>query len=112
MSITNPKLKDYDFLKEMKEDSYFPNFLVEKGVIILKELCIQIESTSPNTDEEIYKLTHSATEKFNGLQEEFEDNESEIETAAREAIAEDFDVIVKAYGFDLDIEEVIAPRDW
>jgi hypothetical protein len=38
---------------------------------------------------------------------------SEIETAAREAIAHDFDVIAGAYGFaDADIEELIATRDW
>lgn len=38
--------------------------------------------------------------------------DSEREANAREILAADFDFIVKAYGFDLDIEEVIAPRDW
>jgi hypothetical protein len=43
---------------------------------------------------------------------EFEENDSELETAARKAIAEDFERIATAYGFDADIEELIAPRDW
>jgi hypothetical protein len=60
----------------------------------------------------LYALTHAATEEFNALAEEFEENDSELETAAREAIAEDFEWIAKAYGFDADIEELIAPRDW
>ena len=58
----------------------------------------------------LYALTHAATEEFNALAEEFEENDSELETAAREAIAEDFEWIAKAYGVDADIEELIAPR--
>ena len=60
----------------------------------------------------LYVLSDAATEEFNQLAEEFGENDSEIETAAREAIAEDFGVIAKAYGFDADVEELIAPRDW
>lgn len=38
---------------------------------------------------------------------------SEIETVAREAIAEDFWRVASAYGFaDADAEELIATRDW
>jgi hypothetical protein len=34
------------------------------------------------------------------LQQEFEEQGSEIETAARECIAADFEAIAKAYGFE------------
>lgn len=112
MPITNPKLKDYAFLEEMYEDGYFPNFLVDKGKAILIRLCEQIESEKPTDANGMYKLTHAATEAFNDLQDEFHENESEIETAARDCIGMDIDYIVKAYGFDLDVEEVISPRDW
>ncbi|WP_265736129.1 DUF5713 family protein [Acinetobacter sp. WCHA45] len=58
-------------------------------------------------------MTHATTEQFNELQEEFWKKESEIETAAREAITHNFDVIAGAYGFtDADIEELITTRDW
>jgi Family of unknown function (DUF5713) len=43
MPITNDKLKAYDFLSEMLQDQYFPDFLVEKGKQILVRLCEQIE---------------------------------------------------------------------
>ena len=112
MAITNDALKNYTFLQQMDEDDYFPKQIVHKGKQILVRLCESIEAQSPKDEENLLRLTHGATEEFNALQEEFEAEGSEIETGAREAIAGDFDTIVKAYGFDVDVEEVIAPRDW
>lgn len=112
MPITNETLKDYPFLQEMFDDDYFPDFLVEKGKNILIELCEQIESQKPQDLNALYALTHAATDRFNDLQEEFYENDSEIETAAREAIAADFAFLASAYGFDADTEELIATRDW
>lgn len=61
----------------------------------------------------MYALTHKATEQINDLEAVFEENGSEIETVARETIAEDFIRIADAYGLtDADIEELIAPREW
>lgn len=58
-------------------------------------------------------MTHAATEKINELEGEFEEHDSELETVAREVMAGDFDYIVRAYGFtEVDLEDVIAPRDW
>ncbi len=111
--IKNEKLSKYQFLAGMYSDPYFPDFIVDKGKNILVELCLQIENKPPTSLEELYKLTHTATEKFNQLDEELNDNDSEIETAAREIIAEDFENIALNYGFeDADIEELIEPREW
>lgn len=113
MAINNPKIQGYNFLEAMDEDSYFPHFLVEKGKQIFLHLCETMEAQKPLHAEAIYKLTHAATEAFNKLAEEFDANDSEIETMARDTIASDFAFIVKAYGFEnLDLEEVIAPREW
>ena len=113
MKITNSKLASYAMLDEMYRDSYFPKAQVNKVKAILVELCVQIEAQKPKDATGLFKLTHAAVEKINGLQEKFEENDSELETGAREAIAANFDYIVKAYGFtDLDIEDVIAPREW
>lgn len=102
----------YQFLAEMYQDDYFPNSLVDKGKSILLELCTEIERTTPETANDVYKLTHIATEKFNQLANEFEDQGSEIETAARDNIGTDIEFILKSYGYNLDIEEAIAPREW
>ena len=111
-AINNEKLKSYAFLKCMYDDAYFPKFLVDKGKSILVELCLEIEATQPKNLDELYKLTHASTEKFNNLEDEFYKNDSEIETAARECIGENFEFIATSYGFKADREELIATRNW
>ncbi|MCR4033567.1 MULTISPECIES: DUF5713 family protein [Flavobacterium] len=111
-NLKNEKMKNYVYLKDMYADSYFPKFLVDKVKTILIELCVDIEKTSPKDLDELYKLTHKATIKINDLQNEFFEHSSEIETGARESIGADFDFISKAYGFNADGEELIAPREW
>ena len=111
--LKNEIVRGYSFLKEMYEDGYFPNNLVDKGKGILVNLCFQIEQEQPKNLDTLYKLTHCATDKFNDLQEEFDENDSEIETVARDCIGTDFDFIAVSYGFeDADVEELIATRDW
>lgn len=110
--LTNAKLKDYIFLDCMYKDSYFPKFLVEKCKNILINLCENIETEKPKNLTELYALTHRATNEINKLQDEFYENNSEIETAARDCFGAAFDFIAKAYGFDADNEELIATRDW
>ncbi|QAV21867.1 DUF5713 family protein [Proteus hauseri] len=113
MIIKNKVLAQYHFLSEMDNDKYYPIYLVKKGQEILKELCINIEGSQPKTLNELYALSHKATDKFNQLAEEFEKENSEIETVARECIAENIYIIAKEYGFEkADTEELIATRDW
>ena len=113
MTITNEKLLKHPFLDEMYQDGYFPNFLVDKGKAILMRMCEKIEATKPASLKDLYAITHAATEEFNALQAEFWDNDSEIETAARDCIGVTFFTIAEAYGYkDADMEELIAPRDW
>ena len=111
--LTNEKIRNYSFLEEMYQDDYFPNHCVDMGKAILIDLCFQIETQQPKSLEELYLLSHAATDKFNVLEEVFNENDSEIETAARDCIGTDFLFIARAYGFeDADNEELIATRDW
>jgi hypothetical protein len=110
--LKNESVRSYFFLESMYKDSYFPSKLVDKGKAILLGLCFKIEQEQPKSLDELYELTHAATDKFNDLQEDFEEADSEIETGAREAIAEDFAFVAKAYGFEADREELIATREW
>ncbi|MFD3700043.1 DUF5713 family protein [Streptomyces sp. NPDC058646] len=80
---------------------------------MLLRLCERIEAEQPPNLEALYALTQAATEEFNLLEAEFEAAGSEIETVAREWIAEEFWLVASAYGFtDADAEELIAGRDW
>ncbi|WP_205511561.1 DUF5713 family protein [Longitalea arenae] len=111
--LKNEKIQEYTFLNDMYEDDYFPTDLVDKGKEILIDLCFEIERTHPKDLEELYALTHAATDRFNDLQDEFYENDSEIETVARDVIGADFSFIATAYGYkNADPEELIATRDW
>lgn len=111
--LTNAQMKSYSFLEDMYSDSYFPKSIVDKSKNVLVELCYEIEQKQPKTLEQLYELTHAATNVFNDLQDDFEESGSELETGARETIAKDFEYIAHAYGFaDADVEELIGTRDW
>jgi hypothetical protein len=88
MPIQNEKVRGHTFLKAMLADAYFPKHLVGKGQDLLRQLAERIEREAPE-GEAVYKLTQATAEAFNELQEEFWEASSEIETAAREAIAGD-----------------------
>lgn len=114
MAIHNETLAAHEFLTGMVRDSYFPPFLVEKGQLVLIELCEKIEAERPTNDVAVLALTHAAaTEQFNELEDEFGEHGSEIETGARESIASDVAVILDAYGFShIDLEGAISNRNW
>ena len=112
VKLSNPQAINYSFLRDMYEDDFFPNFLVDKGKKILIDFCLEIEHTKPKDLKSLYLLSHKATNKFNELNLEFEENDSEIETVARDCICVDFESLAKIYGFDADIEELTANRDW
>lgn len=110
--ITNENIRKHSFLVDMYDDDYFPEFLVDKCKGILIHLCEEIESKHPSKADDLYQLTHSATEKINFLSDEFFDNDSEIETSARECLAEEFEFIARTYGIEADLEKMISNRDW
>ncbi|MFI7699678.1 DUF5713 family protein [Nonomuraea sp. NPDC049480] len=113
MPPTNQQIAGHAFLKGMYQDGHFPDDVVDKGRGILLRLCERIEAERPPDLAALYALAHAATKEFNELEAEFEAAGSEIETVAREVIAEDFWFVASAYGFaDADVEELIATRDW
>lgn len=113
MAVTNERVRGHAFLAGLYEDAYFPDHVVDRGRRILLDLCGRIEAERPSDLVALYALTEEATERFNALEAEFEAAGSEIETVAREEIAEDFWVVASAYGFqDADVEKLIAAREW
>ena len=49
---------------------------------------------------------------INELQDEFDENDSEIETVARDCIGETVEYILKWFNIDIEIEEALRERDW
>lgn len=111
-TLTEDEIDQLSLLEEMYQDGYFPNELVDRLKQILVDACRSIETTAPKSEAELYVITHAATERINDLQGDFEEAESEIETVARDSIAVSFGKVATVYGFEADLEELVATRDW
>ena len=103
--------ENYILLEDMVNDEYYPEFLVDK----LKELIIPVirllENGETNTEIVQSKLDEM-TLAINELQEEFYDNDSEIETVARDSIAVTIGYIMEWFHIDIDMETALRERDW
>ncbi len=96
----------------MYDDEYFPNFLVDKIKAEIDKVETMLTAGETNTAV-IQSHLDTMTRAINDLEDEFDANDSEIETVARDTIATDMEYIAQSYGFeDADIEELVAPRDW
>lgn len=102
---------DYTLLEDMYEDGYFPDFLVDKVKALVQDV-IRFLETGERDLEKIQEKFDAMTLAINDLEEEFEENDSEIETAARDSIGETVDYILKWFDIDIDVEDAIAEREW
>lgn len=101
----------YTLLADMRNDEYFPEFLVDKIEVLIREVIALLESGEKDIDT-VQAALDKMTLAINDLQEEFEENDSEIETAARDSIGETVEYILKWFDIDIDIETAIGERDW
>ncbi|RXZ81675.1 hypothetical protein EBB07_13540 [Paenibacillaceae bacterium] len=102
---------NFTYLKDMYIDGYFPDFLVDKVKEQIASLVSFLESGT-YTNDDIQAKLDEMTLAINDLQEEFEENESEIETVARDSIGTTVEEILQFFEIDIDIETAIGERDW
>ena len=102
---------NYKLLDEMYQDEYYPDFLVDKVKEELQKVIRLLESGETDVGA-VQKILDEAVCGINDLQEEFDENDSEIETVARECIASTVAYILEWFGIPIDIEEAIRERDW
>ena len=102
---------NYKLLDEMYQDDYYPAFLVDKIKDEIQKVIELLESGETDT-EVVQEKLDEAVLAINDLQEEFDENESEIETVARESIAATVDYILEWFDIPIDPEEAIRERDW
>lgn len=103
--------EDYELLEDMYRDEYFPDFLVDKVKALIQEVICLLE-TGERDLEKIQDKFDEIILEINELEDEFEENDSEIETAARESIGETVEYILKWFDIDIDVEEAIREREW
>ena len=103
--------ENYILLKDMVEDDYYPKFLVDKVKDCIAPVITLLENGE--TDKEvIQEKLDKMTLAINDLQDEFDENDSEIETVARDSIGETVGDILDWFGIDIDVEDAIQERDW
>lgn len=103
--------ENYILLVEMYQDDYFPNFLVDKVKNQLQKIIVLLESGETDC-EVIQEKLDEVTCAINDLQEEFDENDSEIETVARDSIGITIEYILEWFNIPIDVEEAIRERDW
>lgn len=103
--------ENYILLESMVNDGYYPEFLVNKLKELIVPVIILLENGETNEDI-IQSRLDQMTFAINDLQEEFYDNDSEIETVARESIADTIEYILEWFHIDIDTETAIGGRDW
>ncbi|MEK5332350.1 DUF5713 family protein [Lysinibacillus sp. FSL W8-0992] len=102
---------EFKYLSDMYEDSYYPSFLVDKiKSNIIKVVHFMEEGN--HSVEEVQEKLDEMTVAINELQDEFYQNDSEIETVARDSIAITVEEILQYFEVDIDIEEALRERDW
>ena len=101
----------YKLLDEMYQDDYYPTFLVDKVKTELQKVITLLESGETDTTIIQEKLDEVVC-AINDLQDEFDENDSEIETVARDCIGETVAYILDWFGIPIDTEEAIRERDW
>ena len=102
---------NYKLLDEMYRDDYYPDFLVDKVEDALQKVIDLLERGAAGT-EVVQETLDEAVCGINDLQEEFDENDSEIETVARDCIGFTVAYILEWFGIPIDIEEAIRERDW
>lgn len=98
-------------LDMMYKDDYFPNYLVDK----IKAEIEKVEEFLKAGNKDIKKIQvelDKMTQAINDIDEELNEAGSEIETMAREDIADSVYLLLKEYQIDIDIETAIRNRDW
>ena len=102
----------YVLLQNMFEDTYYPQFLVEK----IKWQFIHLIEFLEGADVKELSLIQDKLDEFtifiNNLQQEFWDQDSEIETVASESIANTLEYILNWFKVDVGIEDALREREW
>ena len=101
----------YCLIPEMVRDGYYPDDLVEKVQQEIQKLVAVLEQ-GEQCPEVIQQELDRMTLAINDLQEEFEAQDSEIETVARESIAATVSYILHWFHIDIDIDTALGARDW
>ena len=101
-----------ELLIPMYDDDYYPDVLVDELKQLLGQFSKQI-TKGGLSNEAIYHSAHETMVKINKMKPKFEDHDSSLDDTAADYIAEAMMMVVQEAGyFDIEMEELIANREW
>ncbi len=101
-----------DLLLPMFDDDYYPDILVAEVKQYIEQFAKKLgKELLPESD--IYYLSQETVKKINAMKPQFEDLDSSLDDTAADYIAEAMMMAAQAQGYmDLEMEELIAHREW
>jgi hypothetical protein len=99
------------YLADMYKDDYYPKFLLDK----IKNLITGGVNLLEIGEKDMGKIQEKFDEIMRGindLEEEFDENDSEIETVARDSIDQTVIDIIEHFNLNIDHETLMRERDW
>ena len=102
----------YVLLQNMYEDTYYPQFLVDKIKWQFIHLIEYLEAADLKRLELVQDTLDEFTMSINSMQQEFRDQDSEIETVASESIMSTMEYILQWFEIDIPIEDALREREW
>ncbi|MBG9987795.1 hypothetical protein HZY88_02230 [Aerococcaceae bacterium DSM 111176] len=103
--------QEHELLEDMYRDDYYPKFLVDKIRSLIENVIVYLEQSETDLVK-IQEKFDEMTLGINDLAAEFDENDSDLETNARESIGESVRHILNWFDIDIDIEEAIREREW
>ena len=101
-----------DLLLPMFDDEYYPDILVAEIKQHICQFAKKLDDTQV-TEAEIYQFAQHTMAAINKMKPQFEDLDSRLDDTATDYIAEAMMMVVQDAGyFDIDVEELIAYREW
>ncbi|MEN8291432.1 DUF5713 family protein [Acinetobacter radioresistens] len=101
-----------ELLTPMFEDEYYPDELVS----YIKQLLLQFSekiTASSLSQIDIYSSAQEIIVQINKMKPKFEQMDSSLDDAAADYIAEAMMMVVQEAGYlDIDMEELVANREW
>lgn len=105
-----PTFNPNNLLKPMFEDDYYPNNLVEKIKQELQKLISSVQ-TAVQTKAPLQPLFDQFCQGLNAMEQDFLAQESDLETQARDYIAQDIEGIIQHFKLNIDLETALAQLD-
>ena len=101
-----------DLLLPMFDDEYYPDILVAELKQLILRFAKQV-SQAGVSETDIYHFADQTVQAINQMKPQFQDLDSDLDDTAADYIAEAMMMVLQEQGyFEIEMEELIATREW